>query len=109
VRLDGRPQKIIDSWNKILVVAASLAQALGNQYAAIGTWDSQPTAPTVTPNRPSNLYEPVETEPDYVVHGLFEHQAHGLLTPSFLKSLRKTSMTFGRAVGNTVKDKKRRS
>jgi short-subunit dehydrogenase len=108
VALDGRRHKIIGSWNKILVVAASLAPGLGNQYAAIGAWDSQLTSQKVSPNRPSNLYEPVDTKSDHGAHGDFDRQAHGFFTPSFLKSLPKTAVTFGRAVVNTLEDKKRR-
>ncbi|MGH2858005.1 MAG: SDR family oxidoreductase, partial [Solirubrobacteraceae bacterium] len=48
--LDGRRDKIIGSWNKMLVVVASLAPGLGNQYAAIGAWEAQLTSQAVSPN-----------------------------------------------------------
>ena len=108
VALDGRRHKIVGSWNKILVVAASLAPGLGNQYAAIGAWESQLTPQKVGPSRPSNLYEPVDTTSDHGAHGEFDHQARGFFTPSFLRSLPRTAMTLGRAVANTIEDKRRR-
>jgi short-subunit dehydrogenase len=108
VALDGRRDKVIGSWNKILVMAAKLAPGLGNQYAAIGAWGSQLTNQKVRPDRPSNLYEPVDAEIDHGAHGQFDHDAHGFFTPSFLRTLPKTASTFWRAAANTIEDKKRR-
>jgi len=35
--LDGRRARVVGSWNKLLVAAASVAPGPGNQYAAVGT------------------------------------------------------------------------
>jgi NAD(P)-dependent dehydrogenase (short-subunit alcohol dehydrogenase family) len=105
--LDGRRNKIIGSWNKMLVVVASLAPGLGNQYAALGAWDSQLTSQPVRPDRPSNLYEPADREADHGAHGSFDDQAGGFLDPSFLESLPTTARTFCRAVAGTVRDTQR--
>ena len=105
--LDGRRDKVIGSWNKILVAAARLAPGLGNQYAAIGAWESQLTSQKVRPDRPCNLYQPADAQVDYGAHGEFDRDAHGFFTPSFLKTLPKTALTFCRAVANTIEDKKR--
>ncbi len=107
VALDGRRDKVIGSWNKILVAAAKLAPGLGNQYAAIGAWESQLTSQRVRPDRPSNLYEPADAGIDHAAHGEFDHDAHGFFTPSFLKSLPKTAVTFCKAAAATIEEKKR--
>ncbi|MGH9171701.1 MAG: SDR family oxidoreductase [Acidimicrobiales bacterium] len=104
--LDGRREKVVGSWNKILVAAARVAPGLGNQYAAIGAWDTQLTAQKVSPDRPSNLYEPVDANTDHGARGEFDHDAHGFLTPSFLMSLPKTARTFATASANTARDKR---
>ncbi|MGH9306305.1 MAG: SDR family oxidoreductase [Acidimicrobiales bacterium] len=108
VALDGRRDKIIGSWNKILVAAARIAPGLGNQYAAIGAWESQLTNKKIRPNRGDNLYEPVDSDTDHGAHGQFDHDAHGFFTPSFLRTLPTTARTFCVAVAKTVEDKRRR-
>jgi len=104
--LDGRRDKVIGSWNKLLVVAASLFPGLGNHYAAIGAWEAQLTSEAVSPDRPVNLYEPADHHTDHGARGSFSDKAGGFMDPSFLKSLPKTAKTFGQAVVNTVRYKK---
>lgn len=103
--LDGGRDKIIGSWNKMLVVIASLAPGLANQYAAIGAWDSQLTSAPVDPDRPSNLYEPADRDTDHGAHGSFNNIAGGFLDPSFLESLPTTAKTFCLAATHTVREK----
>jgi len=104
--LDGRRDKIIGSWNKMLVVVASLAPGLGNQYAAIGAWGAQLTSQPVSPERPSNLYRPADADTDHGAHGSFDDKAGGFMDPSFLKSLPNTAKTFCLAVAHTAQYKK---
>jgi NAD(P)-dependent dehydrogenase (short-subunit alcohol dehydrogenase family) len=108
VALDGRRHKTIGSWNKILVFIAQLAPGFGNQYAAIGAWDSQLTSQKVSPDRPSNLYEPVDLDTDHGAHGEFDHDAHGFFTPSFLKTLPQTAVKAYQAAARTINEKTRR-
>ena len=104
--LDGRRDKIVGSWNKMLVVVARLMPGLGNQYAAIGAWGAQLTSQEVAPNRPVNLYEPADAETDHGAHGSFDGKAGGFLDPSFLKSIPNTVKTFCQAVAHLAKYKK---
>ena len=60
VAIDGRRSKIVGSWNKMLVLMDSLFPGLGNQYAAIGAWDTQLTDQPVSTPRPSNLDKPAD-------------------------------------------------
>lgn len=103
--LDGRRDKIIGSWNKLLVTAGRLFPGLGNQYAAIGAWETQLTQQKVSPDRPVNLFHPVDSSDDAGAHGIFDQKAGGFLDPSFLKTLPKTARTFATAVSRTVKEK----
>ncbi len=105
--LDGRRDKVIGSWNKMLVVAARLVPGLGNQYAAIGAWESQLTGDGLSPDRPVNLYEPADAQVDHGAHGSFDSKAGGFMDPSFLKTLPKTAKTLYRAAAATARDKKR--
>jgi short-subunit dehydrogenase len=107
VALDGRRHKIIGSWNKILVFIAQLAPGFGNQYAAIGAWESQLTSQKISPDRPSNLHEPVDVDIDHGAHGEFDHDAHGFFTPSFLKTLPQTTVKAYKAASSTIKEKQR--
>jgi NAD(P)-dependent dehydrogenase (short-subunit alcohol dehydrogenase family) len=108
VALDGRREKVVGSWNKMLVAIARAAPGLANQYAAIGAWESQLTSQKISPERPSNLYEPVDVGEDHGAHGEFDHDADGFFTPSFLKTLPQMAAKFGKALVNTAEDKKRR-
>ncbi len=104
--LDGRRDKVIGSSNKLLVVAAKLAPGLGNEYAAIGAWESQLTPQTVSPNRPINLYAPADGDADHGAHGSFDDKAGGFMDPNFLESLPTTAKGFVQATVNKVRYKR---
>ena len=103
--LDGRRSKVVGSWNKLPVAAGSVFPGLGNQYAALGAWQSQLTNQPVAADRPMNLYEPADAAEDHGAHGIFDQQAGGFWDPSFLKSLPQTAKTFGDALGRTAAEK----
>jgi NAD(P)-dependent dehydrogenase (short-subunit alcohol dehydrogenase family) len=106
--LTGRREKVIGSWNKLLVLAGRLFPGLGNQYAAIGAWDTQLTPDPISPDRPVNLYEPADADTDHGAHGSFDGKAGGFLDPSFLKSLPATAQKFAIALARDIKGKRRR-
>lgn len=103
--IDGRRAKVIGSWNKMLVLAGRLFPGLGNQYAAIGAWDTQLTSQTVSPDRPVNLFKPADDTDDGGAHGIFDDKAGGFFDPSFLRTLPKTAATFATALGKTASEK----
>ncbi|MGH2916080.1 MAG: SDR family oxidoreductase [Solirubrobacteraceae bacterium] len=107
VALDGRRDKVVGSWNKMLVVVARAFPGLANQYAAIGAWESQLTSQPISPDRPSNLHQPRDVEVDHGSHGEFDHDARGFLTPSFLKTLPQAAATFSKALARAIEDKRR--
>ena len=106
--LDGRRAKVIGSWNKLLVAAGQVMPGLGNQYAAIGAWDTQLTNQPIESPRTDNLRQPVDKERDHGAHGMFDDRAGGFTDPAFLKTLPAAAKTFGIAVGHTFRDKTRR-
>jgi NAD(P)-dependent dehydrogenase (short-subunit alcohol dehydrogenase family) len=105
--LDGRPSKVIGSWNKMLVLAGRLFPGLGNQYAALGAWDTQLTAQVISGDRPDNLYKPADDTHDAGAHGIFDDKAGGFLDPSFLRTLPASAHTFVTAFGRTASEKAR--
>lgn len=106
--LNGRREKIVGSWNKLLVAASKVAPGLGNQFAALSAWESQLTEQTASQDAPVNLWQPADDRVDYGAHGRFDAQAGGFLEPSFLKTLPRTAKKFGRAAHRTVREKFRR-
>lgn len=105
---DGRRSNVLGSWNKLLVIAAKFVPGLGNQYAALGAWETQLTNEPVSPDRPSNLRAPVDHERDHGAHGSFDAKSGGFWDPSFVKSLPATAGTFARAAGRTLREKAQR-
>jgi len=103
--LDGRRSKIVGSWNKALVAAGQLFPGFGNQYAALGAWDTQMTDEKIGPGRPDNLRAPADDASDRGAHGTFDDKAGGFLDPSFLSSLPTTGKVFALALGRTVREK----
>jgi NAD(P)-dependent dehydrogenase (short-subunit alcohol dehydrogenase family) len=103
--LGARREKIVGVWNKLLVVAGQLAPGLGNQYAAIGAWDTQLSSEPIEPDRPVNLRHPVDEQEDHGSHGIFDDKAGGTLDPSFLASIPTTASTFVKAARATAHEK----
>jgi len=104
VALDGRRERVVGSWNKMLVFVDSLFRGVGNHYAALAAWDAQFTDQPVQPGRPSNLRKAADDSTDFGAHGIFDKQASGVLDPSFLKSLPKTAALFAKAVSANLSD-----
>ncbi|MGC1183701.1 MAG: SDR family oxidoreductase [Candidatus Dormiibacterota bacterium] len=103
--LSGQPVKVVGSWNKMLVLLGRAFPGLGNQFSAIGAWDSQLTKAPLSPTRRVNLHQPVDDVRDHGAHGIFDQEAGGFLDPSFLKTLPKTLGLFGIALARTADEK----
>ena len=106
--LDGRPTKVVGSWNKVLVTTGRLFPGLGNQYAALGAWSAQLSSRPEGSDRLVNLYEPADERADRGAHGSFDERAGGFFDPSFLKSLPSVARTLALAVSRTAAEKSRR-
>ena len=97
--LDGRRERVVGSWNRLLVWGARAVPAVGNHFAAMGAWDEQLSDIPIDPDRPANLCDPVDEACDHGAHGVFDHQARGVMTPSFLRTLPKAVRNLVRATG----------
>ncbi|HLH46276.1 MAG TPA: SDR family oxidoreductase [Acidimicrobiales bacterium] len=104
--LDGTRERVVGSWNRMLVLAGRLFPGLGNQYAALAAWESQLTDMPIPADRPVNLRSPVDEGTDRGAHGIFDDQAGGFLSPSFLKTLPTTAKTFVTALSRTANEKR---
>ena len=105
VALDGRRSKVLGSWNKLLVAAASLFPSLATQYAAIGAWESQLTDIPEPTDRPFNLWTPLDEEDDKGAHGIFDEKAGGVKNPQFLESMPDNMKKFGIAAARVLREK----
>ena len=103
--LGRRPVRVLGSWNRMLVFLGRLFPNLANRYAALGAWETQLTDEPVSPERPANLFHPVDEGSDRGAHGSFDDEAGGFTDPSFLRSLPVTMLTFFRAVAATGAEK----
>jgi NAD(P)-dependent dehydrogenase (short-subunit alcohol dehydrogenase family) len=103
--LDNRPVRVLGSWNKLLVILGRLFPNLANRYAALGAWQTQLEANSISPDRPVNLYLPADDDDDWGAHGGFDDRAGGFTDPSFLRSLPSTMGTFVHAVAATAAEK----
>ncbi len=105
VALDGRREKVLGAWNRLLVTVARAAPGLGNQFASMGAWDEQLADYAPPPDRPSNLYDAVDVATDFGARGAFGNRAHGVRTPSFLVTLPTAGSTFARALLALAREK----
>ncbi|OHV04270.1 SDR family oxidoreductase [Mycobacterium talmoniae] len=58
------------------ILGQRLAPALLDRYLARTGYDSQQTDQPVSPDRPANLWEPVDEGDDYGAHGVFDSRSH---------------------------------
>jgi NAD(P)-dependent dehydrogenase (short-subunit alcohol dehydrogenase family) len=102
---DGRRDRVLGTWNRLIVAAASAFPGFANRFAAISGAKSQLTDQPVRADRPSNLRHPADDESDHGAHGGFDDRAAGVLDPSFLRSIPHTAAQFLAALRDTVLDR----
>ncbi len=72
-----RRQLFIGGSTVIVIQGDKLAPWFGDWYLGKTGYTSQQISEPEDPNRPNNLWEPVDEQHDYDVHGAFDDQAHG--------------------------------
>ncbi len=102
--LDGR-SRIVGSWNRLLVAAARLAPTVVAHYAAKTTVGGQQTSEPASPDRPVDLFQPVDDERDYGARGVFDDEAKGVLSPQFIKSLPANAKVLAESIGAALRDR----
>lgn len=106
--LSGQRERIVGSWNKLLVWAGKLFPGLANQFAGRSAWEGQLADRPVQPGRRPNLRHPEDASQDHGSHGGFDDQSGGFWDPSFLKSLPSTAATFVTAAAAATAEKGQR-
>ena len=91
-------QRVIGVWNWALIRLSQLMPGIADHYMAATGVDGQLTDRTIDPDRPDDLYAAVDDDHDVGAHGIFDDHAHGLLSPSFLRTLPSQLAEFGRAL-----------
>ncbi len=108
VALDGRRSKIVGAWNKVIVAGTKIAPGVLSHYSARTAVSAQQTNERVERDRPSNLLHPVDTDADHGARGRFGKRAHGMLDPSFLRTLPNVGRQVAAAARAAVAEKLQR-
>jgi NAD(P)-dependent dehydrogenase (short-subunit alcohol dehydrogenase family) len=103
--LDGRRSSVLGSWNRLVVAATKVAPGVLSHFVARTSVDGQQTDEPRRADRPANLWKPVDDDCDAGARGRFGDDAHGFLTPSFLRMLPSTATQLARAAGDTAREK----
>jgi NAD(P)-dependent dehydrogenase (short-subunit alcohol dehydrogenase family) len=90
-------QKILGSWNWLLVQVAQTMPGVGDHFMARSGVSGQLTDIPIADDRADNLFEPVDQDRDFGAHGIFDDRASGVRTPAFLKQLPDQAKTFALA------------
>jgi NAD(P)-dependent dehydrogenase (short-subunit alcohol dehydrogenase family) len=95
-----RRQRIVGTWNWVLVQMSKLLPGVLDHYAAATTVDGQLTDMPSDPTDPGNLFEPLDDADggDRGARGIFSHRSGGVLDTSFLRALPATAGDFVHAV-----------
>lgn len=80
-------QRLLGTWNWLLVKLSQLMPGVGDHYLARTGVDSQKTDIEIADDRPDDLYIPVDAEEDHGAHGIFDADTGGVLRPSFLRTV----------------------
>ncbi len=87
-------QKILGTWNWLVVQMAQLVPGLGDHFMAQSGVGGQLTDLPIDDDRPDDLFRPVDDDRDHGSHGIFDDRAQGVRTLSFLEQLPDQVGTF---------------
>jgi short-subunit dehydrogenase len=71
-----RREVYVGTSSVLTILGNKVAPWLADRYLARTGYSSQQTGDPVDPDRPDNLFEPVDEEKDRGAHGIFDDQAH---------------------------------
>lgn len=93
---DGPRQRLLGTWNWMLVKLSQWMPGVGDHYLASTGVDSQKTDIEIADDRPDDLFHPLDDDEDHGAHGIFDDSVGGILQPKFLRTVPKM---FGDLVG----------
>lgn len=101
----GRRQRIVGTWNWLVVQGNKVVPGVLDHYAARSAWSAQQGPDGGAGERDGNLEKPMDDEPggDHGARGSFGDRAHGVLDGRFLRS----GGQIGRNVVSAVRDRAR--
>jgi len=91
-------QRVVGTWNWMIVQLAQLMPGVADHYMAATGVEGQLTEDEIAPDRPANIDAPVDDEEDHGARGRFADRAHGVVTPTFVRSLPSQVTSFAGAV-----------
>ena len=83
---DGPRQRLLGTWNWMLVKLSQWMPGVGDHYLASTGVDSQKTDIEIAEDRPDDLFHPLDDDEDFGAHGIFDETVGGVLQPAFLKT-----------------------
>jgi hypothetical protein len=72
-----RREWYVGSSTAVVITANKVVPGYGDHYLAANGYESQMHDGREDPNRPHNLYEPVDDDRDFGAHGKFDDRSHG--------------------------------
>lgn len=103
--LDSPPrQRILGTWNWLLVQMSQVMPGIGDHYLARTGRSSQLTDIPIDADRPDDLFSPVDSDRDHGSHGIFDDQAGGVLDPEFLRTVPGSVAGFLRSARDRVQE-----
>jgi short-subunit dehydrogenase len=103
-------QKILGSWNWLVVQMAKIMPGVGDHFMARSGVGGQLTGIDIDPDRPDDLFGPVDAEVDHGAHGIFGDRSQGVATPAFLRGLPHQAALFASsALARSVEAFRRRA
>jgi len=101
--VDDPPRhQVLGSWNWMIVRLSQLMPGVGDHYLASTGVDSQQTDDEIDPDRPDDLFEPVDDDHDVGAHGIFDEQTGGVRNPGFLRTVPQTLLDLGASVAGRI-------
>ena len=104
----GRREWWVGASTVATLIANSLAPGLLDRYLGRTGFDGQQTDQPSPPDRPVNLWEPVDTDDDYGAHGVFDDRARDTSGQWWLTTHRRPVLAAGGAVAAALAVRSRR-
>ncbi len=103
--IDAAPrQKVLGTWNWLLVRMSQVMPGIGDHYLARTGRSSQLTDISIEADRPDDLFAPVDDEVDHGSHGIFDDQAGGVMDPKFLRAVPGSVAGFVRSTRDRLRE-----
>ena len=100
---DGRWTRVFGVWNRAIVIAARVVPGVAARFGSMSAVEGQQGEEPADPDRPNNLWDPVDVDQDHGAAGRFGDRSQGMLTPSFLASVPATFCQLAAAVVGAVR------